>query len=64
MKMEQTECSDLYKIQMLKIFLQLDAILLNTVYRCVVTDSKSKHEERRGKRHRKVYTYIVLLYGK
>ena len=48
----------------LKIVLQLDDILLNTLYTCVVTDSKLKREERRGKRHRKVYTYIVLLYGK
>jgi len=50
--------------ELLKIVLQLDDILLNTLYTSVVTDSKSKHEGRGGKRHRKVYTYIVLLYGK
>jgi len=50
--------------ELLKIVLQLDDILLSTLYTSVVTDSKSKHEGRRGKRHRKVYTYIVLLYSK
>ena len=49
---------------LLKIVLQLDHILLNTLHTSVVTDSNLKHEGRRGKRHRKVYTYIVLLYGK